>query len=174
MAMGEHLRLFSMDFPPFISIVSQVTRGILGDSIFAIRLPIALFSTALVVVAALTARELGGGRFAQGLAALAVLANVLFLRTGSLFQPVAIDQFWWTLALFAMVKLARTEEPRWWIVFGTACGLGLLTKFSMLVFGFAATLALLVTPTRRAFLTRWPAKRGPRCLYDPKGLRLKS
>jgi 4-methylaminobutanoate oxidase (formaldehyde-forming) len=25
-----------------------------------------------------------------------------------------------------------------------------------------------------AFLTRWPAKRGPRCLYDPKGLRLKS
>ncbi len=25
-----------------------------------------------------------------------------------------------------------------------------------------------------AFLRRWPAKRGPRCLYDPKGLRLKS
>ena len=25
-----------------------------------------------------------------------------------------------------------------------------------------------------AFLTRWPAKRGPRCLTDPKGLRLKS
>jgi len=25
-----------------------------------------------------------------------------------------------------------------------------------------------------AFLTRWPARRGPRCLYDPKGLRLKS
>ena len=25
-----------------------------------------------------------------------------------------------------------------------------------------------------AFLTRWPAKRGPRCLYDPKNQRLKS
>ena len=25
-----------------------------------------------------------------------------------------------------------------------------------------------------AFLTRWPTKRGPRCLYDPKGLRLNS
>ena len=156
MAMGEHLRLFSMDFPPFIAIVSRITRGVLGDSLFAIRLVPALFSAGLVLIAALSARELGGGRFAQGLAALAVLANALFLRTGNLFQPVAMDQFWWTLALFALVKLARTEEPRWWIVFGTAAGLGLLTKFSMLIFGFAALLALLVTPARRAFLTRWP------------------
>ncbi len=156
MAMGEHLRLFGMDFPPFIGMLSEATRGILGDSLFAIRLPIALFSTGLAVIAALTARELGGGRFAQGLAVLCVLAGGLYLRTGNLFQPVAIDQFWWTLGLFALVKLARTEEPRWWIVFGIACGLGLMTKFSMLVFGFAVTLALLATSSRKAFLTRWP------------------
>ena len=156
MAMGEHLRLFTMDFPPGIAILSQATRGLLGDSLFALRLPIALFSSALALLAALTARELGGRRFAQGLAVLAVLASPLFLRTGNLFQPVVLDQFWWTLGLFALVKLARTEEPRWWIVFGIACGLGLLSKFSMLIFGFAVFLALLVTPGRRAFLTRWP------------------
>ncbi len=156
MAMGEHLRLFAMDFPPFIAIVSRVTRAILGDSLFAIRMPPALFSTGLVLIAALSARELGGGRFAQGLAALAVIANALFLRSGNLFQPVVMDQFWWTVALFALLMLARTEEPRWWIVFGVSCGLGLFTKFSMLVFGFAAFLALLATPARRCFLTRWP------------------
>ncbi|MGD8698098.1 MAG: glycosyltransferase family 39 protein [Gemmatimonadales bacterium] len=156
MAMGEHLRLFSMDFPPAIAILSEITRALLGDSIFALRLPIALVSTGLVTLAALTARELGGGRFAQGLAALAVLANLLFLRTGTLFQPVALDQLWWTLGLFALVKLARSEEPRWWIVFGIACGLGLLSKFSMLIFGFAAFLALLATPARTEFRTRWP------------------
>jgi hypothetical protein len=81
---------------------------------------------------------------------------LLFLRSGNLFQPVAIDQFWWTLGLYALVKLARTEEPRWWIVFGISCGLGLLSKFSMLIFGFAVFLALLATPARRAFATRWP------------------
>jgi hypothetical protein len=155
-AMGEHLRLFTMDFPPGIAMLSQLTRGLLGDSLFALRLPIALISTGLAVLAVLTARELGGGRFAQGLAALAVLANVLYLRAGTLFQPVALDQFWWTLGLFALVKLATTEEPRWWIVFGSACGLGLLSKFSMLIFGFAAFLALLATPARSALRTRWP------------------
>jgi hypothetical protein len=156
MAMGEHLRLFTMDFPPGIAMLSQLTRGLLGDSLFALRLPIALASTALAILAVLTARELGGGRFAQGLAALAVLANSLFLRAGNLFQPVVLDQFWWTLGLFALIKLARTEEPRWWIVFGSACGLGLLSKFSMLIFGFAAFLALLATQARSAFRTRWP------------------
>jgi hypothetical protein len=156
MAMGEHLSLFAMDFPPAIVMLSELTRDLLGDSLFALRLPIAFIGTALVVLAALTARELGGGRFAQGLAALAVLANLLFLRSGNLFQPVALDQFWWTLGLFALVKLARTEEPRWWIVFGITCGLGLLSKFSMLIFGFAVFLALLATSQRRAFLTPWP------------------
>ncbi|UCF21089.1 MAG: glycosyltransferase family 39 protein [Gemmatimonadota bacterium] len=156
MAMGEHLRLFGMDFPPAIAMLSEATRALLGDSLFALRVPIALFSTGLLLLGALTARELGGGRFAQGMAALAVLANLLFLRSGNLFQPVVMDQFWWPLGLFALVKLARTEEPRWWIVFGLSCGLGLLTKFSMLIFGFAVFLALLATPARKTFATRWP------------------
>ncbi len=155
-AMGDHLRLWHMDFPPFIAMVSETTRWLLGDSLFALRLPPALASIALLVIAALTARELGGGRFAQGLAAFAVLANSLFLRTGNLFQPVAFDQLWWTIGLFALVKLCRTDEPRWWLAFGVACGFGLLSKFSVLIFGFATFVALLVTPARRWLATPWP------------------
>ncbi len=156
MAMGEHLRLFTMDFPPFIAMLSEATRGLLGDSVFALRLPPALLSTALLLIAALSARELGGGRFAQGLAGLCVLASGLYLRTGGLFMPVVIDQLWWTLGLFSLVKLAKTEDPRWWLGFGVACGFGLLSKFSMLVFGFAVLMALLVTPARQHLRTRWP------------------
>ncbi len=156
MAMGEHLHLFTMDFPPFIAMLSETTRGLLGDSVFALRLPPALLSTALLLIAALTARELGGGRFAQGLAGLCVLGSGLYLRTGGLFMPVVIDQLWWTLGLFSLVKLAKTEDPRWWLWFGVACGFGLLSKFSMLVFGFAVFVALLVTPARQHLRTRWP------------------
>ena len=74
-AMGEHLRLWHMDFPPFIAILSEITRGILGDALIAIRLPMAIISTCLLVFASLTARELGGGRFAQALAGFGVLAS---------------------------------------------------------------------------------------------------
>lgn len=156
MAMGRHLHLWHMDFPPLIAMLSEVTRGVLGDSLVAIRLPPALMSTALVVLAALTARELGGGRWAQGLAALAVFGSGLFLRSGNLFQPVVIDQLWWAIALFALVKLCRTENPRWWLAYGTATGLGLLSKFSVLILGVATLLALVATPSRRWLRTRWP------------------
>ncbi|HUF10381.1 MAG TPA: glycosyltransferase family 39 protein [Rhodothermales bacterium] len=155
-AMGEHLRLFSMDFPPFIAMVAEVVRGMLGDSITAIRLPVALASTALVVLAALSAQLLGGRRFAQGLAASCVLASLLFLRTGNLFQPVAPDQLWWMLALMTLLALGMSGNGRWWLAYGTAVGLGLLTKFSVLFLALATLIALIVTRERRWLKTRWP------------------
>jgi hypothetical protein len=155
-AMGEHLRLWRMDFPPAIAIAAVVDRALLGDSMIAIRMVPALFSTAVLVLAALIARELGGGRFAQGIAALAVLASPLFLRSGNLFQPVVMDQFWWTLAFYALLRLCRSAEPRWWIALGVALGFGLFTKFSALIFGFAVFLAICVTPHRSALRSRWP------------------
>jgi 4-amino-4-deoxy-L-arabinose transferase-like glycosyltransferase len=160
LAMGRHLRLWAMDFPPLIAIVARVERAILGDSLAAIRLVPAIAAAALVALSAVIARELGGGRFAQGLAALCVLASPLFLRAGNLFQPVVLDQLWWTLALLALVRLGHEEMrggSRWWIVLGAAGGLGLLTKFSIIFLGLALLAALLATAGgRRALGTRGP------------------
>lgn len=156
LAMGERLRLWEMDFPPLVAVVSMLERGLLGDSLLSIRLLPALAGTALVVLAALLARELGGGRFAQALAALAVVADPVFLRSASLLQPVVFDQLWWTLGLYALVRLSRSASPHWWVVLGVAAGLGLATKLTVLFFGAAVLLALLSTPWRRALLTPWP------------------
>jgi len=164
MAMGRHLQLWRMDFPPFIAMLSQVQRFIFGDSMVAIRLSSALAAGVLVLLAALIARELGGGRVAQLFAALAVATSPVFIRTGVLFQPVVFDEMWWTVALFALAKIGaespsddwRVTSPAWWIVLGAACGLGLLTKFSLLFFGAALVAALILAPQRRVLLTRWP------------------
>jgi 4-amino-4-deoxy-L-arabinose transferase-like glycosyltransferase len=145
-----------MDFPPFIAIVSRTIRGLFGDSITMLRVVPALACAGLVTVAGLSARELGGGRLAQGLAALAVLASPVYLRAGALFQPVALDQLWWSLGLLFLLKLTLTEDPRWWVAFGIAVGLGLLTKFSILLFGASVFLALILTRQRRWLATPWP------------------
>jgi len=156
-AMGDHLRLWHMDFPPAIAILSVVSRFVLGDSLPALRFVPALAAGALVVLAALLARELGGRRFAQGFAALAVVASVFFLRAGSLFMPVILDALWWTVGFYALARLCRGDEPgRWWLLLGVAGGIGLLTKFSILFFGFGVLVALLATRWRATLLTRWP------------------
>jgi len=157
-AMGRHLRLWHMDFPPAIAILSEVQRFVLGDSLVALRMVPALASSAIVVLAALLARELGGGRVAQGFAALAVVGSVFFQRAGDFFMPVILDVLWWTAAFYALARLCRDGGPerRWWIALGLAGGIGLLTKFSILFLGFGLLVALLATRYRRTLLTRWP------------------
>lgn len=155
-AMGRHLQLFRMDFPPAIAILSEAVRGTLGDGLFGIRLVPALCATLLVLLAGLFAWMLGGGRYAQFLAGLAVLGSPLFMRAGNLFQPVVLDQVAWTLALLALARLAATGDSRWWLAIGAACGFGLLAKFSIAFIGFGIFLATLLTPQRRQLGTRWP------------------
>jgi Dolichyl-phosphate-mannose-protein mannosyltransferase len=166
-AMGDHLRLWHMDFPPFIALMANLQTAVFGHTLAAARVFPALEGTAIVVLTAVIARELGGGRFAQGLAALAVLCGGIFLRPSNLFQPVVLDQLWWSLSLYALLRLGRVSPGgprhpsdasahRWWIAFGVSMGLGLLTKFSILFLGVGVLAGLLVTPMRRWLLTRWP------------------
>ena len=155
-SMGTHLRLFGMDFPPFIALLSEALRGSLGVSVFTYRFTPALFGTAVMLLAVLIARELGGGRRAQLLTALAMLLNPLFLRTASLFQPVVLDQLWWLLGFWALLRLINTEDPRWWLLLGVAGGLGLLSKFSILFFGLAVLVALVISDRRGSLAGPWP------------------
>ena len=156
LAMGRHLDLWRMDFPPGIALLANAVRGLLGDSLADVRFVPGVVGAVLVVLAALLAREFGGGRTAQVLAALFVICNPLFLRTASLFMPVVLDQLWWVLAFLALARLARTGAPRWWVLLGVAGGLGLLTKWSILFIGFGVLVGLLATPLRRSLLTPWP------------------
>ena len=176
LAMGRHLRLWRMDFPPFIAIVAEGSRALFGDTLLAVRIAPALAGAALVVLAALLARELGGARRAQGLAMLAMLCSPLFLRTSTLFQPVVFDQLWWTLGYLALARICRVaiergssraaalgaamgpdaREARLWLLLGVACGLGLLTKFTIAFFGLGVLAAILVSPLRGALRTPWP------------------
>jgi 4-amino-4-deoxy-L-arabinose transferase-like glycosyltransferase len=156
MAMGSHLRILHMDFPPLMALISETVRGVAGASLFAYRLVPALAGTAVLFLAILLARELGGGQRAQLLTALAVLVNPLFLRAANLFQPVVLDQLWWLLGLYALTRYLNTGAQRWWLLLGVAGGVGLLTKFSIVFFGTAVLIGLLLTPHRRAFLGPWP------------------
>lgn len=155
-SMGRHLRFWRMDFPPLIAVLANASRAAFGDSLASVRVFPALEGVVLVVLAGAIARELGGGRFAQALAALCVVAAPVFLRASTLFQPVVLDQVWWTLGLWALVRLLRTGDARWWWAIGIAMGFGLLTKFSIAFVGVAMVGALVATRDRRLLATPRP------------------
>lgn len=163
LAMGRHLRLWAMDFPPMIALLARATVRLLGDSMVAIRTVPALTHGLLIFLAGVAAREFGGRRFAQALAALSVALAPVFLRPGNLYMPVILDQLWWTLALLMLARIGRTAQasggvgdPIAWLGLGIVGGLGLLTKFSIGFIGVSMLVGLLLSPQRRVFLTRWP------------------
>src|SRR5664279_3462158 len=73
LALARHLAWGYVDVAPMIALIGRVEVTLFGDSLSAIRLAPALAGAALVLLAGTMARELGGRRFAQGLAALCVL-----------------------------------------------------------------------------------------------------
>jgi 4-amino-4-deoxy-L-arabinose transferase-like glycosyltransferase len=156
LSMGQHLNFWGMDFPPAIAVLAKISRALFGDALFGVRFFPALAGTSTLVLTGLLTRELGGGRFAQGLAMSALLLCALFLRPASMFMPVVFDQLWWTLGFWALIKLAQSPQKRWWLLLGAVGGLGLLTKFSIGFFAFAIFVGLLFSSQRSALVTRWP------------------
>ena len=156
MAAGERLDLGYVDFPPFVALVTAFTRFSLGDSTVALRLFPALAGALVVILAGLMARELGGGRFAQGLAALATLVAPSFLVMGTFISMDAFDQLFWVSAAYVLILILKRDRPKLWLLFGLIAGLGVLTKITMLYFGFAVFVALLLTSSRKHLLTPWP------------------
>jgi hypothetical protein len=155
-AASEHLSLGYVDFPPFVALATALERATLGDSLLALDLLPALAGAAVVVLAGLMARELGGGTLAQGLAALAVLVAPNFLVFGTFISMDAFDQLFWVSAAYVLLLILKGNEPRLWLLFGLFAGLGLLTKLTILSFGFAVLVALLFTHARRHLRSPWP------------------
>ena len=155
-AASERLDFGYLEFPPLVALVTAFSRLMLGDSPVALRLLPTLAGALVVVLAGLMARELGGGRFAQGLAGLATLVAPNFIVMGTFLSMDAFDQLFWVSAAYVLLLILKRDQPSLWLLFGLIAGLGLLTKLSMLSFGFAVFVALLLTQSRRHLLTPWP------------------
>ena len=170
LACARHLAWGFVDMPPLFPAIVAALRSVLGDSLLAIRLLPALAGAALVLMTGLIARDLGGRRFAQGIAALAVLVAPIWLALHSIDTMNALDQLFWTGCAWIVLRIVRdvqqevprqatggaaAERPKLWLLFGALAGLGMLNKHSMAFFGVAVVAALLLTPERRALRSPW-------------------
>jgi hypothetical protein len=154
-AASNHLAWGYVDYPPFIAFISALTRVLFGESLFALHFFPAIAGALIVLLAGLMARELGGGRFAQALAALAVLVSPQFLGTASLLTMDVFDQLWWVLGAYVVILIFKRDDPRLWLAFGIAAGIGLMTKVTMAYFGGALVVGLWLTSQRKYLGSKW-------------------
>jgi 4-amino-4-deoxy-L-arabinose transferase-like glycosyltransferase len=152
---GLHLEWGFVSYPPLTPFIARVAWTLFGPSLVGLRLFAALAVCIAVVLTGLMARELGGGRRAQLLAASATIIAPMALSHASLFMYKTFDYLWWVLAAYLMIRLLKSGDARWWLGIGAAIGLGMMTKYTMpyLVMGIVA--GVLFTPVRRYLRSPW-------------------
>ena len=108
---GQHLDLGYLENPPLLSYLGMISSW-LGGSVSSIKLWPCLFGAATVVVTCLITAELGGKSFAQFLAGICVMTGA-YMRVHFLFQPNMLEIFFWTLAVYFIIRLrARWKKGR--------------------------------------------------------------
>jgi 4-amino-4-deoxy-L-arabinose transferase-like glycosyltransferase len=155
LACSRHLDWGYVDQPPLIALIAWLVRSTIGDSMTAIRLLPALAGAYEVVLAALIARELGGKRISQILAALATLVAPGLLATQDFLSMNAFEPLFWIGCAWIVIRILRTGNQKLWIWFGVLAGFGLENKHSMLIFGAGIVFGLILTPQRKVFTSPW-------------------
>jgi len=148
---ARHLGWGYVDHPPLSIAVLWISTQLFGDGFWGVRLPGYLAGCATVVLAGMLTRAIGGGRFAQLLVCTAMLFSPVYLALASFYSMNPIDHVFWLGAVLVLVKLIETEGPRWWLLFGAVCGLGLMNKLSVIFLGAAVVGAMTLTPLRAQF-----------------------
>jgi 4-amino-4-deoxy-L-arabinose transferase-like glycosyltransferase len=152
---ARHMDWGFVAYPPFTPFNERVSMFIFGSSLAGLRFISALTQGIIVVIAGLMARELGGKRLAQVVAALAVLVSPLAMFEGTEFQYSSWDYLWWVLVAYSLIHLLKSENPRWWLAVGAAIGMGLQTKYAIIFFVAGLAGALILTSARRYLLSPW-------------------
>src|SRR6266404_5125296 len=150
-ACGEHLAWGYVDHAPLVALASRISRGLFGDSLFALRLLPALSAAPKVWLAGWMAREVGGARFAQFFAALLVLLAPIYLTFDNFLSMNAFEPVFWMACAAIVLRILNVGSPRLWLLFGVFAGIGILNKHSMLFFGSGIAIGLLLTPARKQF-----------------------
>jgi hypothetical protein len=154
LALSEHMAWGYLETPPFISAVSWVGTHLFGDSLFATRLLPSLFGALTIYLTGLMTLSMGGKRFSISVACLGMIVSPAFLASGYLLHPLVFDQFFWALAAFLIIQYIKTKKISYLYWFGAAAGLGMLNKYTMLLYVISLLTGVLLSSQRRLLFTR--------------------
>jgi hypothetical protein len=147
LAAGRHLAWGYPDMPVLAPLVARLASAVAPGSLVVLRVPSALAMAAVVVLAAVVARDLGARRSGQVFAAACVASSSVVLAVGHLLTTPDVTILAWTGVLLMSMRALRGEGERWWLGAGVMAGFGLLGN--ALTWFLLAGLFLGILATRR-------------------------
>lgn len=154
-ACSKRLAFGYVDIPPLAIFLLRIVRQFLGDSILAIRFFPALASASLTFLTGIITKRLGGNKFAQGLASLAVSIVPFYLMMNSIYSMHAFQPLLVLCCIFVFIIIIQDKKPQYWLLLGLLVGIGFINHHTFVVFAFATLLGILFTPFREYFKNKY-------------------
>jgi 4-amino-4-deoxy-L-arabinose transferase-like glycosyltransferase len=149
---GGHPAFGYPDQPPLVPLLMHAMQWLAPGSLLALRSPSAVSAGATIVVAGLIARELGGARAAQTVAAASTAVTAILLATGHFVTTTTFDVLSTTVVAWLVLRGLVRRRGGALLAAGVVAGLGALAKPQvLLVYGVLLGSLLLVGP-------RWPLR----------------
>lgn len=155
MSLGKHLDWGFASVPPFIGFLAKIASLSFDNDQLGIKLMAALGGSATLIFVGLIAVQLGGNRLAVFVSCAAFALSSSYLWSTSLFQPVIFDIFFWTLSAYFFIKLIQRQDPSVWLPLFACWGFGFLNKYNIAFMALGGLMAILFSPTRRLFLSKY-------------------
>jgi 4-amino-4-deoxy-L-arabinose transferase-like glycosyltransferase len=139
---SQHLGPSYFDHPPLTAWAIRLSTSIFGDTVFAIRVPAIVFSTTTIFTIAAMSPQ-------ASLASLLLFTPLFFLGSVVMTPDLPLAAFWilylaWTCRIQALLESWNCDpvsrvyhkspiSPLDWLLGGVILGLGLLSKYTMLL-----------------------------------------
>jgi dolichol-phosphate mannosyltransferase len=153
---AQHPALSYLDHPAMVAILIRIGTFIFGDNEFGVRactlvcwLATASFSYGL------TKNLYGRGAAFRSLLLLSI--QPVFFTVGLVMTPDAPLTVCWSATIFFLYQAFFLEKPKAWIAVGIFLGLGMISKYTIVLLGPAILLFILIDPQSR----RWLLRPGP-------------
>ncbi|MGW4464976.1 glycosyltransferase family 39 protein [Micromonospora sp. NPDC004704] len=145
---GRHPAWGYDDQPPLVPLLARLMDTVSGGSLVVLRLPSTIAVALGVLLVGLLAREFGGGRAAQLLAAVGWAAVPVVMISGHLLNTTPLDLLGWTTVGWLVTRWVRTRDDRLLLALGPVVGLGLQVKSLPLILVAALLGGVLVSGPR--------------------------
>jgi len=152
---ARHLDWGFVAYPPLTPLLGRFELALFGTSITGFRVFAATAVSAVMVLTGLIAKELGGKRHVQVLAAVAAGISPVSLIQGAVLQYVSLDYLWGVTVTYLLVRLVKSDDPQWWVPIGAVIGVGMESRYTIGFLALGIVGAVLLTPIRRHLASRW-------------------
>jgi 4-amino-4-deoxy-L-arabinose transferase-like glycosyltransferase len=108
-----------------------------------------------VFLTGILTKEIGGGKYAQVVAACSMAASPMFIAFGGFYSMNAFEPLLALLLLYHTIEMIKENNVRKWIPIGIIMGLGMMNKHTFALFIASLFFSLILAGQWKLLLNKW-------------------